>query len=93
MPIEITLYFIRPSLDIPWFTDTLPSSHFDYIRSTYANKVQGKIETDSDGMIQIIPFTCVDDAALQEFINDEYLQGMIVKRDAYNLANGIISSY
>lgn len=89
MPIEITLTLVRPSTDVPWFTDTLPSSHFDYIRSTYAGKVQGKIEIEADGLLQIITFNCVDDDALQEFMNDEYLAGMIIQRDTYNAEHGI----
>lgn len=89
MLIEITQIFTRNSIDIPWFQDTLPESHYEYIRTTYAGKVQGKRETLADGLMLSINFSFVDADAQHEFMADTYLTDMVAKRDLYNLEHDI----
>jgi hypothetical protein len=88
--IQIFQLFVRPSLDVPWFQDTLPEAHYDYIRTTYAGKVKGVIEESTDGLMLTISFTFTDAYSQLEFVNDSYLQGRLAERDAYNLEHGIL---
>ncbi len=87
--LEVTQFFMRPSLDVPWFQDTLPESHYEYIRTKYSGKVKGVIEQIADGTVLSISFTFSDLEARQEFIEDEYLKERVAQRDLYNKEHNI----
>lgn len=89
MSLEVTQFFMRPSLDTPWYQDTLPPEHFDYIRTTYAGKVQGKMEEIAEGTVLSVTFTFASIEARQEFMSDEYLKGAVARRDVYNKEHNI----
>lgn len=91
MSLEITQAFVRPTLETPWFVDTLPESHWDYFRTNYINtgKIQVTKEEISDGMILYVTFSFPDFDAQLEFVNDKYFEGIVAKRDLYNQENRI----
>jgi len=90
MALEIVQIFVRPNIETPWFQDTLPETHFDYIRTTYSGKVQGVIERMADELMLTVTFTFTDEAAQLEFISDPYLLERVSQRDAYNTEHGIM---
>jgi hypothetical protein len=74
MAIEITQIFIKLSADVPWFIDTLPASHIEYIRENYVatGKLTGSTtRVDDLTLKQTFTFTTLDDQ--EEFINDSNL--------------------
>ena len=90
MAIEITQIFIKLSADVPWFIDTLPASHIEYIRENYVatGKLTGStIRVDDLTLKQTFTFTTLDDR--EEFINDSYMAEKAVQRTAYNDENQI----
>jgi len=94
MPIELIQVFIRPNIETPWFHDTWPPSHMEYIQTNYKDtgKYTGQRTISEDGLTLIVTHTFTDSDALTEFTEqDEYLAEMKQNRDQYNLANDIIS--
>jgi hypothetical protein len=90
MPIEITLVFIRPSAAVPWFHETWPPSHAEYIKTHY--KDTGKFEGSSEQIGEttlINTFRFASPEAMEEFISDPYLVSMKEARDIYNRTNNI----
>lgn len=90
MAIEITQIFIKPSADVPWFIDTLPASHIEYIRENYVatGKLSGSTtRVDDLTLIQTFIFTTLDDQAA--FIADPYMAEKVLQRAIYNEENGI----
>jgi hypothetical protein len=90
MSLEVRQFFMRPGKDVQWFQNTLPESHYEYIRTKYAGKVKGAKEESEDGDILFVTFVFTDADAQEEFINDEYLREKVRERDAYNIENNII---
>jgi hypothetical protein len=92
MSIEITQVFARTNTSIPWFTDTLPESHFEYYRTNYIStgKMQGSRVESPDGLMLTVSFVLVDEAAFEEFISDSYLSGKVRERNLYNEEHGIV---
>lgn len=91
MSVDVTSVFIRPSTDIPWWIDTLPPSHIEYIRTNYVQtgKLSGNTEQSTDGLMLIQNFSFTSEESLQEFASDPYLSDMVAKREIYNQSNGI----
>ena len=90
MAIEITQIFVKPSADIPWFIDTLPTSHIEYIRENYVatGKLKGSTtRVDDLTLKQTFIFTTLDDQS--EFMSDSYMAEKAVQRTAYNDENQI----
>ena len=90
MAIEITQIFAKPSADVPWFIDTLPASHIEYIRENYVatGKLTGSTtRVDDLTLKQTFTFTTLDDQ--EEFINDSYMAEKVSQRAVYNDENGI----
>ena len=90
MAIEITQIFVKPSADVPWFIDTLPASHIEYIRENYVatGKLTGSTtRVDDLTLKQTFIFTTLDDQA--EFMADSYMAEKAVQRTAYNDENQI----
>lgn len=91
MSLEITQAFVRPSIDTPWFIETLPQSHWDYVRTTYVDTGKMKVtkEEISDGLMLYVTFSFPDFDAQVEFVSDQYLDGIVAKRELYNQEHGI----
>ena len=90
MAIEITQIFIKLSADVPWFIDTLPASHIEYIRENYVatGKLTGSTtRVDDLTLKQTFTFTTLEDQ--EEFITDSYMAEKAVQRTAYNDENQI----
>ena len=90
MAIEITQIFIKLSADVPWFIDTLPASHIEYIRENYVatGKLTGSTtRVDDLTLKQTFTFTTVDDQ--EEFITDSYMAEKVSQRTVYNSENQI----
>jgi len=94
MPIEIFQLFIRPNLETPWFHETWPESHINYVQTHYKDtgKLQGKREILEDGLKMVSTYIFTDAAAELEFMSDPYLAEMAIKRNEYNAAHNIFSS-
>lgn len=94
MPIEIVQLFVRPSVDVPWFHETWPESHMNYLQTHYKDtgKFQGKREILEDGLTMVNTYIFTDASAEIEFMSDPYLAEMVEKRNAYNEANNIFSA-
>jgi hypothetical protein len=91
MTSEFTQVLTRPSADVPWFIDTLPESHLNYIRDNYVatGKLTGSTtRLDDLTLMQTFIFTTLADQ--EEFLNDPYIAEKAIQRTAYNEANGII---
>lgn len=90
--ITISQTFMRPSLDIAWYQDSLPASHKEYFKTNYLD--QGKMvatrEELSDGLILSVSFSFTDTDAYQEFMADPYFLEKASGRDQYNIENGIV---
>lgn len=91
MPIEIVQIFSKPTLETPWFHDTWPDGHMEYIQAVYKDtgKYTGSGEISSDGLMLIVTHTFTDETAHFEFMTDTYLTSMLAKRDEHNASNGI----
>jgi hypothetical protein len=90
MAIEVTQIFIKLSADVPWFIDTLPASHLEYIREKYVatGKLTGSTtRVDDLTLKQTFTFTTLDDQ--EEFINDSYMAEKVSQRAVYNDENQI----
>ena len=90
MAIEITQIFTKLSADVPWFIDTLPASHIEYIRENYVatGKLTGSTtRVDDLTLKQTFTFTTLGDQ--EEFINDSYMAEKVSQRAAYNIENQI----
>jgi hypothetical protein len=88
---EFTQIVTRPSAAVPWFIDTLPESHLNYIRENYVatGKLTGSTtRLDDLTLMQTFIFTTLADQ--EEFLNDPYIAEKAIQRTAYNEANGII---
>jgi hypothetical protein len=91
MPQELTQIFTRPSADVPWFIDTLPESHIEYIRENYiaTGKLTGSTtRVDDLTLMQSFIFTTLADQ--EEFITDPYMAEKALQRAVHNDENGII---
>lgn len=91
MAIEVTQIFTRPSVDIPWFIDTLPESHIEYIRENYVNtgKLTG-LTTRPDDLLLVQTFSFTTPEFQEEFKTDSYMAEKLVQRNLYNEQNGIL---
>jgi hypothetical protein len=91
MSIEVVQIFTRPTVETPWFHDTWPASHLEYIQKTFKDtgKYSGSREISEDGRILTVTHTFADEVAQLEFISDEYLASMAANRDQYNANNNI----
>ena len=90
MALEITQIFVKLSADVPWFIDTLPASHIEYIREKYVatGKLTGSTtRVDDLTLKQTFIFTTLEDQ--EEFINDPYMQEKASQRAVYNDENQI----
>lgn len=95
MSIEVIQLFSKTNAETPWFHDTWPPSHLEYIQTTYKDtgKYSGSREISEDGLMLIVTHTFTDENAQVEFITDEYLAGMVVQRDQHNSSNNITQLY
>jgi hypothetical protein len=91
MPIKLTQTFVRMNVNTPWFPDTLPASHAEYIKTKYKDtgKLTSSGVTSEDGKRYDIVFIFRDDEARLEFFEDAYLQSRLAERNEYNLLNFI----
>lgn len=91
MSIEVVQIFTRPTVETPWFHDTWPASHLEYIQKTFKDtgKYSGSREISEDGRILTVTHIFADEDAQFEFMTDEYLADMVVKRDQHNSSNNI----
>ena len=90
MVLEITQIFIRLSADVPWFIDTLPASHLQYIREKYVatGKLTGATtRVDDLTLKQTFIFTTIEDR--EEFMSDPYMKEKALQRSVYNDENQI----
>ena len=90
MALNITQIFIKLSADVPWFIDTLPASHIEYIREKYVatGKLTGSTtRVDDLTLKQTFIFTTLEDQ--EEFINDPYMKEKASQRAVYNDENQI----
>ena len=90
MVLEITQIFIRLSADVPWFIDTLPASHLEYIREKYVatGKLTGATtRVDDLTLKQTFIFTTIEDR--EEFMSDPYMKEKALQRSVYNDENQI----
>jgi hypothetical protein len=93
MPIELTQIFVRADINTPWFHETFPQSHIDYVNTTYRDtgKRTGSFEVSEDGLMLTQLHSFSSEEAHAEFTTDPYLIGMLAQRNAYNEANNIYS--
>lgn len=91
MSVDVTSIFIRPNTNVPWWIDTLPPSHIEYIRTNYVHtgKLSGNTEEGMEGLMLTQNFHFTSQETLLEFMQDEYLSEMVRQREVYNDANGI----
>jgi hypothetical protein len=92
MSLEMIQVYVRPGLDVPWFLDTVPKSHGEYLRKTYIDigKLKVTKEESEDGMMLTVTFNFTDQDHLHEFIVDPYLSEVVFKKELYNEKNGIV---
>jgi hypothetical protein len=91
MAIEVTQVFTRPSADVPWFIDTLPESHLQYIRENYVatGKLTGTTtRPDELTLTQTFSFTTPENQ--EEFLTDPYMAEKALQRTVYNTQNDIV---
>ena len=91
MSIEVVQIFVKPNVETQWFHDTWPASHLEYIQTMYKNtgKFIGRREISEDGLMLTTTFIFSDENAQFDWMADEYLAGMVIKRDQHNLDNDI----
>ena len=91
MPIEFIQVFVRPNIETPWFHDTWPAGHMEYIQTTYkdTSKYTGNREISSDELVLTVTHIFTDEPAHIEFVSDAYLATMVANRDAHNKSNSI----
>ncbi len=91
MSIEAIQIFIRPNTETPWFHETWPAGHMEYIQTTYKDtgKYAGRRELSDDELMLTVVHTFTDEDTQFEFMTDAYLAGMVANRDAYNTSNNI----
>ena len=89
---QYTQVFIRPSTDVPWFNDTWPPSHMEYVQTNYKDtgKLTGSKTVSEDGLTMTTVHTFTDEVAEAEWMSDVYLQTMLQQRQEYNAINDII---
>lgn len=95
MSIEVIQLFLKTNTETPWFHDTWDASHLEYIQTTYKDtgKYSGRREISEDGLMLTVTHTFADENAQFEFITDEYLASMVVKREQHNSSNNITQLY
>lgn len=96
-PVTFESFFIRPSIETPWFHDTWPPSHMEYINalfkdegSEYYGRYKGSRVESPDKLTLITTYTFDDEAVFLKFTTDPYLVQMNENREAYNLAHDIV---
>ncbi len=91
MPIKITQTFARADTNIPWFTETLPPSHNEYIKTNYKDtgKLTSAVTLSEDGRRYDVEFIIANEMARLEFFEDPYLQSRLAERNEYNLLHFI----
>lgn len=83
--------FTRPSLDIPWFWETLPESHREYINEKYRQPgiFRSEIELSEDGLTVANSGFFINKESADLWAQDTYLIQKSVERNDYNIKNGI----
>jgi hypothetical protein len=91
MEIKFSQVFVRPTVDIPWYQETLSEEHKQYMTDTYTNtgKRVGSVEISEDGMMMTITHQFRDQDALYQFSVDPIITQMKENRDAYNTEHNI----
>jgi hypothetical protein len=94
MEIQFFQVFVRPSVDIPWYQETLSEEHKQYMTDAYTTtgKRVGSVEISEDGTMMTISHQFKDMAALQQFSTDPIIMEMKENRDVYNTEHNIFSS-
>jgi hypothetical protein len=94
MEIQFSQVFVRTDINTPWFHETFPQSHIDYVNTTYRDtgKRTGSFEVSEDGLMLTQIHIFSSEEARAEFATDPYLVGMLAQRTAYNEANNIYSA-